>query len=104
MDEQIMPHIISCNTSAEMWQKLASVYEEKGETSIHIIQQHFFQYKYDECIETATFLPKIFCPRISETTKTGEAISDKLVITKVYMSLPEKYHFVSAWESAPDDK
>lgn len=35
----------------------------------------------------------------------GETISDKLVITKILMSLPTDYkHFVSAWESAPDDK
>lgn len=32
-------------------------------------------------------------------------MSDKFVITKVLMSLPEDYkHFISAWESAPDDK
>lgn len=35
----------------------------------------------------------------------GEKISDKFVITKVLMSLPDEYkRFVSAWESAPDDK
>ncbi|CAG4965538.1 unnamed protein product [Colias eurytheme] len=34
----------------------------------------------------------------------GEEVSDKFVITKVLMSLPEYKHFVSAWESAPDEK
>ncbi|XP_059055427.1 uncharacterized protein LOC131849376 [Achroia grisella] len=35
----------------------------------------------------------------------GENVSDKLVITKILMTLPDEYrHFVSAWESAPDDK
>lgn len=37
MNEQLMLHIISCNTSAKMCQKLASVYKQKGKTSIHII-------------------------------------------------------------------
>ncbi|CAG9571437.1 unnamed protein product [Danaus chrysippus] len=35
----------------------------------------------------------------------GEEISEKLIITKILMSLPEEYkHFISAWESASDDK
>lgn len=35
----------------------------------------------------------------------GEEVSDKFVITKVLMSLPDQYkHFASAWESAPDSK
>lgn len=35
----------------------------------------------------------------------GEDISERFVITKVLMSLPNTYkHFVSAWESAPDEK
>lgn len=51
----------------------------------------------------------VFLSKIQEMQnhlkQLGEAISDKFVITKILMSLPEDYkHFVSAWESAPDDK
>ncbi|GBP46268.1 Retrovirus-related Pol polyprotein from transposon TNT 1-94 [Eumeta japonica] len=74
MTEEVMLHIISCDTAAAMWRKLLSVYEQKSETSIHIVQQRFFQFKFEE--GTEMFL----CP-------------------------PEDYkHFISAWESAPDDK
>ncbi|KAK9708200.1 GAG-pre-integrase domain [Popillia japonica] len=35
----------------------------------------------------------------------GEEISDKMLVTKVLISLPENMkHFVSAWESTPSDK
>ncbi|CAF4921425.1 unnamed protein product [Pieris macdunnoughi] len=51
----------------------------------------------------------VFLSRIQEMQnklkQLGEEISDKLVITKILMSLPDQYkHFVSAWESAPDHK
>lgn len=104
MSEEVMLHIISCETSASMWQKLLSVYEQKSETSIHIIQQRFFQFKYDENSDMSVFLSKIQEMQ-NHLKQLGEAISDKFVITKILMSLPEGYkHFVSAWESAPDDK
>ncbi|GBP60154.1 Retrovirus-related Pol polyprotein from transposon TNT 1-94 [Eumeta japonica] len=41
----------------------------------------------------------------SQLKQLGEEISDKFTITKVLMSLPdENKHFISAWESAPDNK
>ncbi|CAG4926146.1 unnamed protein product [Colias eurytheme] len=41
----------------------------------------------------------------NQLKQMGEDISEKFVITKVLMSLPDYYkHFVSAWESAPDNK
>lgn len=104
MTEKVMLHIISCSTSAEMWRKLQSVYEQKTETNIHMIQQRFFQYKFETGIEMSTFLSKIQELQ-NQLKQLGEEVSDKFVITKVLMSLPEEYkHFVSAWESAPDDR
>lgn len=104
MSEDVMLHVITCATAAEMWRKLQSVYEQKTETSIHIIQQRFFQYKFEKGTEMSVFLSKIQELQ-NQLKQMGEEVSDKFVITKVLMSLPEEYkHFVSAWESAPDDK
>lgn len=104
MSESVMMHIITCTTSAEIWRKLASVYEQKSETSIDIVQQRFFQYKYEEGTAMSTFLSKTEELR-NQLKQMGEDISEKIVITKVLMSLPDAYkHFVSAWDSAPDDK
>lgn len=104
MSEEAMLHIITCTSSAEMWRKLHSVYEQKTETSVHIIQQRFFQYKFERGIDMSVFLSKIQELQ-NQLKQMGEEISDKFVITKVLMSLPDEYkHFISAWESAPDDK
>ncbi|KAF9806470.1 hypothetical protein SFRURICE_001265 [Spodoptera frugiperda] len=49
MSEDVMVHILSCETSSE----------NGSETSIHIVQQRFFQFKYEEGAEMSTFLSKI---------------------------------------------
>lgn len=104
MSEGAMMHILTCSTSAEMWRKLSSVYEQTSETSIHIVQQRFFQYKYENGISMSTFLSKIEELK-NQLKQMGESVSEKFVITKVLMSLPADYkHFVSAWESAPEEK
>ncbi|KAL0829820.1 hypothetical protein ABMA28_003303 [Loxostege sticticalis] len=87
MSEEAMLHIITCTSSAEI---------------VHIIQQSFFQYKFERGM--SVFLSKIQELQ-NQLKQMGEEISDKFVITKVLMSLPDEYkHFISAWESAPDDK
>lgn len=104
MSENAMMHIITCTTSTQMWKKLTSVYEQKSNTSVHIVQQRFFQYKFDDGTDMSTFLSKIEEMK-NQLKQMGEDISEKFVITKVLMSLPDCYkHFVSAWESAPDNE
>ncbi|KAL0842477.1 hypothetical protein ABMA28_014571 [Loxostege sticticalis] len=100
MSEDVMVHLLTCKTAAEMWRKLASVYEQKSETSRHIVQQRFFQYKYEPKTGMAVFLSKLQEMQ-NQLKQLGEEVSDQFVITKVLMSLPNDYrHFVSAWESA----
>lgn len=87
-----------------MWKKLQNIYKQNSETTIHIVQQRFFQSKHERGIEMSVFLTKI--QEIQHQLKEmGEDISDNLVITKSLMSLPDEYkHFVSAWESTPHSK
>lgn len=80
MSESAMMHILTCTSSAEMWKKLASVYEQTSETSIHIVQQRFFQYKYEEGTEMSIFLSKIEELK-NQLKQMGENVSEKFVIT-----------------------
>ncbi|XP_043470934.1 uncharacterized protein LOC122504102 [Leptopilina heterotoma] len=102
MDEKPLTHILTCTTAAEMWNKLKTIYEHKSQVSVHLLQQKFFMLEYNEGGVTE------FISRIEDIKNNlkqmGEEISDKMVITKVLMSLPESLkHFVSAWESTPSD-
>ena len=94
-----MLHIINCDTAHEMWQKLHGVYENKTETSVHMLQQEWFQYTKDPNDDLSTHISKLqdLCCKLKAF---GETISDSMLMTKVIMTLPEHYnHFVSAWES-----
>jgi len=72
MEEDPLVHLLSCQTSHEMWEKLLSVYEKKS--------------KLEEIR--------------SQLRQMGEDRSESMFITKILMSLPEKLkHFISAWES-----
>lgn len=103
LTEAVMVHVLTCKSSEEMWKKLHSVYEAKSATSTLMLQQKFFQFKY-EGGDSATFLSKLQ-EMTCQLKQAGEEISDKFLITKILMSLPECYgHFISAWESVESSK
>lgn len=99
MENTPMLHIINCTTAHEMWEKLHRVYENKTETSVHMLQQEWFKYSKDPNDDLSTHISKLqdLCHKLKAL---GETISDSMLITKILMTLPEQYnHFVSAWES-----
>ncbi|CAB3248343.1 unnamed protein product [Arctia plantaginis] len=101
IEQSIMTHLLTATTSAEMWTKLNNIYEKKSSTSLHLEQQKFYYLKCDTDI--SLFFSKIEEIR-ANIRQLGDDISDKMVITKVLMSLPEKYrHFIAAWESVPTE-
>lgn len=103
MEEGSLTHILSCTTSKDMWSKLKSVYDKESFVSVHLLQQKFFSLEFVDN-NVSIFISQIEEIR-NKLKQAGEEISDKMVITKVLMSLPERYkHFRSAWESVSDDK
>lgn len=101
MEEGPLTHVLSCETSKEMWSKLKTVYDKESVVSVHLLQERFFSLQFDSSV--STFLSKI--EEIKMKLKSaGETLSEKMVITKILMSLPEQFkHFRSAWESVPVD-
>lgn len=100
MDEGPMVHILTCDTAKGMWDKLLSVYDKKSGVSLHLLQQKFFNLKY-EGDGVAIFVSKIeeICNQLEQN---GEKIPDQMKLTKILMSLPDKFkHFISAWDSVP---
>lgn len=93
-------HIINCTSAAEMWQKLSSIYEQKSEASVHILQQDWHNTTKQRSDDISTHIAKL--EDIAHRLKLmGEEISDSMMITKILMTLPENFlYFVSAWESA----
>lgn len=100
MEEGPLTHLLSCESAKEMWTKLKTVYDKESVVSVHLLQQRFFMLDFDSSVNT--FISKI--EEIKTKLKTaGEVLSDKMIITKILMTLPEHFkHFRSAWESVPD--
>ncbi|CAH1378384.1 unnamed protein product [Tenebrio molitor] len=87
-----------------MWDKLIQVYEQKSETSIHMLMQQWYnlQMKSDDDIA-------IYVARLEDLAHRleimGEKIPDQMLITKLLMTLPPTYkYFISAWESTSSDQ
>ncbi|XP_031343120.1 uncharacterized protein LOC116172658 [Photinus pyralis] len=95
-------HILMCESAHEMWTKLESIYERQSNVSVHLLQQKFFNMKFEGSV--MDFITKIQ-NLVAQIKQQKENIPENMVITKILMSLPEQYkHFVSAWESVPEDK
>lgn len=104
IEKDALLHIVNCKTAAEMWAKLKSVYEQKSETSVHYLQQKFFTFEKDPADSIATFVSKLQ-ELVQQLCDLGEQVSDKMLITKILLSLPPSLnYFKSAWESTADDK
>lgn len=103
MDSGPLTHLLSCTSSAGMWSKLKSVYERESAVSIHLLQQKFFslEFGHDSVTTVMSRLEEIS----NKLKQAGEPLSEKMIVTKVLMSLPERFkHFRSAWESVPIEK
>lgn len=94
-----MLHIMNYNTAKEMWDKLHAVYEQKSETSIHLLQKKFYSYAMEDDDSVATHISKL--EDLAQQLKDlGVEIPMSMVQTKILMTLPSTYsHFHSAWES-----
>lgn len=99
ISEQTMMHILTSGDSEAMWKKLTNIYEQKSESTIHILQQKWFTLAKDPSHDIAAHISKI--EDISNRLQAmGEKIEDKGVMTKILLTLPPNFdHFISAWES-----
>lgn len=96
--DQAIIHIMNYGTAKEMWDKLHAVYEQKSETSIHLLQQKFFAYQFEE---------KGVANHISMLEDLAKQLEDlaapilpSMLITRILTTLPSSYnHFHAAWES-----
>ncbi|XP_017885054.1 uncharacterized protein LOC108627947 [Ceratina calcarata] len=99
-----MLHIINCTSAREMWLKLHEVYENKSETSKHMLQQKWFSLVKDATDDIATRVSKIK-DLACRLAALGEPVSDSMIMTKILMTLPSSLkHFRTAWESTGEEQ
>lgn len=104
VSQQTLLHLVNCSMSKDMWEKLLSVFEQKSETSVHFLQQKFFNAAIEPDQNIITFISHLE-EIVQELKDRGENISDSMVMTKILMSLPPSFaHFHSAWDSTESEK
>jgi len=103
VEEQPLLHIINCETSKAMWNKLTSVYEQKFEASVHMLLQQWYSLKKNLSDDITTHVSRLK-DLAHHLQVLSEKIPDSMIITKVLMTLPSSYkHFISAWDSTRSD-
>lgn len=99
LGDETMLHVLNEESSADMWSKLESVFEQKTETSIHFLQQQFFSYVKDQDDSISIHISKLQ-KLAKQLEDMGEKMTDNMLITKILMTLPDGYnHFYSSWEA-----
>ena len=94
--------VISCETAKDIWDRLCASFEQKDSTSIHMVQQQFFQYTLDKKDDMSTHISKVegLARRLEDL---GEKQTETAIITKILLSLPPSYRgLMSAWDSTPE--
>lgn len=101
VDDGPLQYLLNCETALEMWEKLLSIYEQKSEASLHLLQQQFFSYSKEPTDDMSTHISKLV--NLGRKLRVaGEPVTDNMVMTKILMTLPKEYnHFYSAWDSVP---
>lgn len=104
LSSKALLHVQNCETAKDIWDKLNTVYEQKSDVSLHILQQKFFEVKYSETEDISTFISRIE-GLVTQIKQSKGDISENMIITKIISSLGEKFrYFVSAWDSVPAEK
>lgn len=93
VSEQPLLHIMNCQSSKEMWDKLHEVFESKNETAKHILQQQWYVLERKTTDDMATHIAKVK-DLAHRLRMLDEPVSDSMIMTKILMTLPSSYqHF-----------
>lgn len=95
----IVKHIQSCVTAKAMWDKLCSVFEQKNETCIAMLNEKFVTIGKESDEDMVSYVARVE-DLVQHLSELGQPIAEKMVITRIIMGLPREYgSFGSAWES-----
>lgn len=107
VSEQPLLHIMNCQSSREIWNKLHEVFENKNETAKHILQQQWYTLGRETADDMATHIAKIkdLAYRLKMLDEPVSQ-SDSMIMTKILMTLPSSYQHsnsVGINKSGPKD-
>lgn len=104
VDENVLVHIMTCNSGLEMYNKLKSIFEKDSDYQKVTLLSQLYNFSYETNKSVADNISKLQ-NIANRLTILGEQISDTMIIAKIISSLPEQFkHFSTAWESTPREE
>ena len=99
MEQSVMQKVISCETAADIWERLHQVYENTSPASVGKIFEQYYSYKKDSKDDMATHISKVESLAI-HLEQVGEKQSEVSIMSKLLHSLPSSYEALKeAWDS-----
>ena len=96
--------LINCQTSHEMWKRLAAQHEQTAEEFQYHLLQSFFDYKYQKSHNVMDHITAIET-LAAQLADIGSPLSEQDVITKIICTLPPSLRPVrSAWKNVDPSK
>lgn len=93
-------YILNCKNANEIWSRLETLYEQKNETSVHLLLAKFFEYKMDPDKMTVSEHVSHVEQMAQQLEDLGQKQSKTTIITKVLHSLPASFRgVITAWDS-----
>lgn len=99
VDRKVLLHIITCENSHDMFEKLCQIYDRDTDQQKCNLLQDFFTFKFKKDTDISSNLSRL--QNIAFQLKSmKQNIDDNMVISKILSSLPEEFKFFTiAWES-----
>lgn len=103
LEMEQMAYIATCNTAAETWGKLRSIYEQSNGASKMMLLCKFYTYEMAENDTMAKHISNIEM-MAKQLKDVGISMPKEAILSKLLLSLPSKYrHFLTAWDSVPEE-
>ena len=104
VEKTVLTHILNCKSSKEMYEKLCVIFQKVDEQLECKILQDFYSFKFNKDCDVVTNISKIQNLAF-KLNNLKQAISEKMVISKIMTILPDEYRFFStAWDSTPKEE
>jgi len=99
IDVKIHNHLVACETSAQMYTKLKTIFERDNDQQKCNLLQDFYNFKYSKDMDMIENIGKLKNV-VHKLTSLNQLISEEMVITRILTALPEEYQYFScAWDS-----
>lgn len=102
IEKQLLPHVLNCTTSAQMWSTLKNLFSKSTEHEKALLYQEFFAFSFPKNNDILMHVSKL--ENLFEQIRLLEpTLKDEILINKILQTLPDSYRsFHTGWDFLPE--